>query len=200
MSVQSLVIGPDIRKRLERLCRVLGAHRIMTAAPGDRPQGRVVLPQRLTSEWRRVWTFPTRASAERWNEEWDRVLASPDRLHPALVSLEGRPIPDGTLDVVARIAATILGQDVRSGVPTPELKVGWRYELLVAHAYQASPSTWSRDSLVVRVVGNLFDAQGALRWSSEAQREYALAELPEGSPLVVTRRPWVDTLEPYRAA
>jgi hypothetical protein len=200
MSVQPIAIGPELRNRLERLCRGLGAHRVTGAGPGGPSPGRVALPQRLTSEWRRVWTFPSRGSAENWNREWEQVLLSPGRLHPALLSLEGRPIPDATLDVVARIAATILGQDVQTGVPTPGVKVGWRYELLVSHAYQSSPSSWSRDSLAVILVGSLFDAQGALRWSSEARRDYSLAELPPGTPLVLTRRPWVATLETYRAA
>lgn len=200
MSVQILELAPEILQRLDRLCRGLGAHRLTALAPGARSPSGSALPQRLTSEWRRIWTFASPESAERWNQEWERVLLSRERLHSALVSLRGAPIPEATLDVVARIAATILGEDVRSGVPIPEVDVAWRYELVVSHAYQGSPSSWSRDSLVVTLVGTLFDAEGVLRWSSEARREYPLDELPEGTAIALTRRPWIDTAETYQAA
>ena len=156
--------------------------------------------QRLESTWLRSWSFVSADAARAWNAEWERVLADPSSIHSALLAVESTPIPDATLDLVARIASGVMHQEIRDGAPLPEVAPGWGFALTVSHAYTIPSFSWQREELVLNVSWSVLDAEGQPLWTVDAAREYDLRRLPAATPRVFTAMPWHATTENYTPA
>jgi hypothetical protein len=185
-------------RRLEQLCgRLLP---LPLAPPAATPTPGLSTSHRLESRWVRTWAFETAEAAASWNDEWERVLSHPGRLHPALLNFGGAAIADPTLDLIARIAATVVHEEVRGGSPPPRVSPGWSFELVITHRYEAPSFSWRRETLVMEVSWSVLGAERQPLWCLEAAREYDLRRLPPNASRVLTATPRHDTAEVYTPA
>jgi hypothetical protein len=197
MPLPALELDPACAQQLARLCG-----RLLPVAWAPReaaPRAGLATSQRLESRWVRTWVFETEEAAAYWNEGWD-TARDPGHLHPALLSVEGAPIPDPTLDVVARIAAGVVHEEIHAGTPAPEVRAGSRFELVVCHRYEGASFSWRRDSLVMEVSWAVLTPEGEPFWSLATAREYDLPRLPPNAARVLTAIPRADTSEVYAPA
>jgi hypothetical protein len=132
---------------------------------------------------------------QRWNDGWSRVVEESAFVHPALVTVNGAPIPDPTLEYVARIASQIMQDEVRAGTPVPTVGLNWQVELVVSHVYETMPSSFMRDSLVIVASWSVLDAVRELLWCVDAGRDYELRLLPANAPQVLTAKHRFETVE-----
>lgn len=147
--------------------------------------------------WRRRWSFVGEDGAERWNREWEHVLEKPGSLHPALVQLEAESIRDPLLDALARIAATVLCDEIQRGSPYPFVRPGGSYRLEVAYQTQPFPLPRFEHSLVLSVRGEVSGADGEPLWSSDAVREIPFELVPESVVSLWSERSFTPTDETY---
>jgi hypothetical protein len=195
MPLPPLELEHACARRLEQLCgRLLP---VPFAASSPTPTPGLVTSHRLESRWVRTWAFETAEAAASWNDDWEQVLSHPARLHPALLHLEGAPIADPTLDLIARIGAAVVHEEIRAGSPPPQVSPGWSFELVITHRYEAPPFSWRRETLVMEVSWAVRDAEGQILWCLEAAREYDLRRLPPNAPRVLTATLRHDTSEVY---
>jgi hypothetical protein len=195
MPLAPLALGHECARRLEQLCgRLLPASLAPTMA---KPTPGLLTSHRLESRWVRTWAFETAEAATSWNDEWERALSHPDRLHPALLTIGGAPIADSTLDLVARIAARVVHEEIRAGSPPPQVSPGWGFELVIVHRHEAASFSWRRETLVIDVSWSVLDAGAQPLWCLEAAREYDLRRLPPNAPRILTATPRHDTAEVY---
>jgi hypothetical protein len=152
-----------LRQQLTRLARSARRAPEPAAAP-ERDGG-----------WCRTWRFPSRSGAEHWNHGWDEVLCQLEPVHPALVRIRGRAIPDAFLEALARVAGTILAQEVQAGTPCPYMKTGWSYALSLEHNV---PTSAPSGPVVVKLVGEVRDPDDALHWSVDTSRLYSAELIP----------------------
>lgn len=148
----------------------------------------------------RSWSFLSADAAGAWNAEWERALADASHIHSALLAVESTPIPDATLDLVARIAAGVMHQEIRDGAPLPEVALGWGFASTVSHVYTIPSFSWQREELVLSVSWSVLDTEGQPFWTVDAAREYDLRRLPQAAPRVLTAMPRHDTTEIYTPA
>jgi hypothetical protein len=171
-----------LREQLKKLAR--SARRV--ADPAMRAGG--------DGGWCRTWRFPSLAGAERWNEGWDEVLSRRELVHPALVRIRGHAIPDAFLEALARVAGTILAQEVQAGTPCPYMKCGWSYALSLEHDVpQAAPA----GPVVVKLVGEVRDPDDALHWCVDASRLYSADLIPLSVAAEWSARPRPEVVEAY---
>ena len=147
--------------------------------------------------WQRLWHFPTEAAAERWNAQWEQALECPGASHPAFVTIDGALIRDRLLDALARVAAGILTEEVLAGSPYPFMKAGWSYQLRVRHTLYCPRRSGSVPTTIVTTRGEVLDAGGELRWSTDATRQYPADVIPVSVGELWSTRRWKPTAETY---
>jgi hypothetical protein len=152
---------------------------------------------RSRGEWRRTWHFPTQTAAERWNAEWDRVLASPRSLHPAFTRIGGSAIADRLLDALARVAGAVLAEEVSAGSPCPYVARGWSYRLVLQHSVHRVGREEMEQTLVLKLVADILGSGGALRWSSDTERSYPSDLIPPAVTALWSLRRWSPVEENY---
>jgi len=147
--------------------------------------------------WRRTWSFPTREAAERWNAEWEEALERPGCCHPALLRIDGIPIRDHRLDALARVAGTILSEEVYAGAPYPLMRACWSYRLDVRHTLYRARREHAVPSIIVSAHGEVHNADGELHWSSDATRQYPTSVIPTSVAECWSGGRWHPTSETY---
>ena len=154
-------------------------------------------PHSRRRQWHRTWRFSSEAGAERWNTEWEQVLGQAGSVHPALIQLDGRSIRDPLLDALARIAATVLCDEIRCGSPYPFVRPGGAYELSVIQHTRPFPLPRFEQSLALTVHGEIFGTDAQPLWSADASREIPFDLVPESVISLWSERSWKPTDEGY---
>jgi hypothetical protein len=192
MPFPPLHLASEDERRLFRLCR---RRPLPQGFAGIQVASDLPARRRFESTWLRSWQFATEGSARRWNDNWARVVEDPGFVHPSLMTMNGGPITDPTLEYVARIASQIMHEEIRAGTPVPSVALGWGVELVVSHVYETMPSAFMRDSLVITASWSVLDAGREPLWCVDSGRNYALRLLPANAPQLLTAKHRFETIE-----
>lgn len=184
-------LPPDVRARIAHLSRYADQRGAFTTPSPVRP---TLGPE---TSWRRLWHFEGASGAERWNQAWEQVIERPAALHPALIQIGGAAIRDPLLDALARIAATVLCDEIRTGSPYPFVRPGGSYALEVERQVWPFPLPRFERSLVLVVRGEVYRADGQPLWSAEAAREIPYQLVPASVVALWSERAFAPTEETY---
>lgn len=149
------------------------------------------------ARWQRRIRFPDDAAARAWNEAWEAMLADPPRTLRPLFDMNGAPIRDPSLRAVTRVAAAVLLDEVRSGMPWPEVRAGWSFELLVAQSWRPSRLPRQDDVLLLLLDAGWRDDHDEPLWFAEALRECPAGLLPRRAPELLLRSARRESEETY---
>ena len=147
--------------------------------------------------WNRIWHFQTETAAERWNAQWEDALECPGTSHPAFVTIDGALIRDRLLDALARVAAGIQTEEALAGSPYPFMRAGSSYQFLVRHTLYCPRRPGSLPTNIVSARGEVLDAGGELRWSTDATRQYPADVIPVAVGQLWSTRRWKPTAETW---
>jgi len=148
------------------------------------------------SQWRRRWQIVDGKAAARWNELWGRML-DPGTIFAPLLALEGEPFDEPCLGATARIAARLLADEVRAGMPCPEVRAGWSFELVLAQSLRRSGVPGIAPGLLLLLDAGWRDERGDPLWFSECLRECSLDALPRQGATLLLSTGWREHEERF---
>lgn len=151
------------------------------------------------SQWRRRWQIADGKAADRWNELWARML-EPDAIFGPVLVLGGEPFEEPCLAATARIAARLLAEEVRAGMPCPEVRAGWSFELVLAQSLRRSGVAGIAPGLLLLLDTGWRDERGDPLWFSECLRECPLDALPRHGATLLLSTGWREHEERFSRA
>jgi len=196
MCPATLELDRALVRELEALCR---------RSPPTPPEAGALAPLAFhdqawgvsRSQWRRRWRIADGKAADRWNELWSAMLGERGGIFGPLLELGGAPIGEPCLAATARIAARLLADEVRGGMPCPEVRPGWSFELVLAQSLRRSGVPGIAPCLLLLLDAGWRDAQGDPLWFSESLRECSLDALPRQGASLLLATGWREHEEPF---
>ncbi|HVP30715.1 MAG TPA: hypothetical protein VMW35_16295 [Myxococcota bacterium] len=197
MSPATLQLDRDLMRDLEVYCR--------RAAKAPVAEGAGLAPLAFhdqawgisRSQWRRRWRLRDGKAAARWNELWSGMLGEAGTPFAPLLELGGEPIDEPCLAATARVAAQLLHEEVRSGMPCPEVRAGWSFELVVAQSFRRSGVPGIPACLLLLLDAGWRDERDEPLWFSEALRECSVDELPRRGATLLLSTGWREHEETF---
>lgn len=181
-----LELDPTLARELEALCR-RATHLVSEAGVA----ASVALQDQAwgvsRSQWQRRWRIVDGKAADRWNERWTAMLGEPAAIFTPLLEREGSPLEEPCLVAAARLAARLLADEVRGGMPCPDVRPGWSFELVLAQSVRRSGVPGVAPGLLLLLDAGWRDERGEPLWFSESLRECSLDALPrQGAALLLS--------------
>lgn len=124
------------------------------------------------------YTFPSDASAFKWNKEWERQIRYVGHAATAVITAIVA-LKTGAGGILVGTLAGILKDELQARVPYPQVAKGWSFVLHISHTLTSSPHPRAKSSFFQEVSGTSFDPQRARHYHAVRRRELDLATFPE---------------------
>ena len=134
----------------------------------------------LSSEISHTYRFPTDASANQWNMEWEKNIRYMGHFGTVGLTLGVGLMSGGWGSMVAGGLIAIFKDEIQAKIPYPRMARNWSYQVTINYEYRWSPHPLMTKNFTILTRVFIRNHQNHLIEQKQIKEHYLLEDLPDG--------------------
>ena len=152
----------------------------------------------LSSEISHTYRFPTDASANRWNMEWEKNIRYMGHFGTVGLTIALGVMGGSWGAASAAIFLPIMKDELQAKIPYPKMARGWNYQVTTKYQYQWSPHPLGTNGFTISTRAIIRDHQNQVIKQKQFKEHYLLDDLPDGLAEQLASQTSRNTTSDYR--